>query len=308
MTSETFFKGKGVLNDFKALALLTLFISLTTAAGIQGAEAVGVNEEFAVVGRTIITGKDISYRIKTEQAYGNEAITDEVALISLVNDALEEEAAGMNGVAVTQEEINSFNKHVDETTKAPEILEKVKLAFGKDRSSYERLYLKPKIMNRKLRSFYDRDAGIHKAERALIEKAYSLVSSGKTFQEAAEACGLKASTTDIEDKASDMPAELQRYIPKDEKPAKAPIISILETMKEGEIHKNIVEDEYGYKVIRLAGKKENKYSVEAITAVKRPFDEWLREQVNGIKISILDAGLRGSVLKKYPNIWWIKRL
>ncbi len=44
-----------------------------------------------------------------------------IALISLINDASECEVILKNGVVITQEEIVSFRKYVDENTKTPEI-------------------------------------------------------------------------------------------------------------------------------------------------------------------------------------------
>ena len=101
----------------------------------------------AMVGRTAITTKHISYKIGIEQAYGKEGITPEAALISLINDTIEIEMALMQSVVVTEDEMSSFRKYVDENTKAPELLQKVKLVFGDDQPSYERIYLAPKIIN-----------------------------------------------------------------------------------------------------------------------------------------------------------------
>jgi hypothetical protein len=61
----------------------------------------------------------VTYRLKTEQAYENSGATEEVALISLINDAVEHEIALLNGVAAIQEEIEALRKYSDEQTKAP---------------------------------------------------------------------------------------------------------------------------------------------------------------------------------------------
>jgi hypothetical protein len=67
----------------------------------------------AVVGHTAITVRDISYRLKTEKAYENLGATEETALISLINDAIEHEVALLNGVVATQEEIEALRKFVE---------------------------------------------------------------------------------------------------------------------------------------------------------------------------------------------------
>jgi hypothetical protein len=254
-----------------------------------------------VIGQTAITVKDISYRLKTEQSYENPGATEEVALILIINDAVEHAIALLNGVAATQEEIEALRKYSDEHTKAPEILKKVKIAFGDDSASYERLFLAPKIINRKLRQFYSRSPEIHKTERESIEKAYSLVSSGEPFQQAADQLGLQFKTfeVDTQDTSSTQGAERSLY---------ASLIPLLEKLSPGEIYRSIAEDDHGYKVIRLKEKKDKTYLVEAITVHKRPFDEWFKKEAEKIRIEILDAELRRSIREKYPNLWWLSSM
>jgi len=270
--------------------------------GIEGQKVV------AMIERTAISTKHISYRISIEQSYGNEGMTPEAALISLINDSIEVETALMYNVVVTKDEMDTFRKYVDENTKAPEILQKVKLVFGGDQPSYERIYLAPKIINWKLREFYTRNQELHKTEKALIEKAHSLVSSWKTFQEAAEECGLKSTMFNVEDKEISIPSGLQKYVDEDGRPLKDPLVSILKTLSTGEVYKNIIEDNYSYRVIRLLGKTKNKYSVEAITVNKKPFEEWFQEQSAKIRIEVTDSELKNSIKTKYPDICWIKKL
>jgi hypothetical protein len=276
-------------------------------ADAEGPESINRSRTVATVSKTAITLRDISHRIKTEEAYGNDGATAAVALVSLVNDAIEREVALRHGVAITQEEIISYRNYVDENTKAPEILRKVKSAFREDELSYEQIYLAPKILNRKLRYFYIRNLELHMSERTLIEKAYSLVASGKTFQETAEKSGLKYSSFDIGDKEITIPSELQPYIPQDEKGPQDPLVAILEALSIGDIYKNIVEDDYSYRIVRLKGRDGDKYSVEAIAVKKLPFDEWFKTHAAKILIKILDKELHREIASKYPNVWWVKK-
>jgi len=271
-------------------ALLILITAFLAGAGMSGEVA----RKIAFVGKTTITEKEIFYKIQVEKAYGNEGATREAALISLVNDAIEHEIAKIYGVTITREEINSFKRYVNEQTKAPEILQKVKLLFGNDLSSYERIYLAPKIMNSKLHDFYSRSPEIHKKERGLIELAYSLVVAGRGFEEAAQECGMEFSAFKIEAKGTFFHPD--------------PLIPILETLFPGDIYRNIVEDDYRYRVIRLIERSGGTYSVEAIAINKQPFDEWFREEAAKIEIEIIDPDLRENIKAKYPGIWWVKKL
>ena len=288
--------------------LAALLIIGFLAFGVHPAKAEPINapNTVAVVGQTAIAVRDISYRLKTEQAYENSGATEEVALISLINDAVEHEVASLNGVVVTLEEIEALRKYSDDNTKAPEILQKVKMAFGEDSASYQRLFLAPRIINRKLHQFYSRSPEIHQSERESIEKAYSLVSSGKPFLEAAKETGLQFKTFEAGNQdASFTPGELKTHAPEGATPPTDPLIPLLEKLSPGEISRSIVEDDYTYKIIRFKEKKDKNYQVEAITVYKRPFDEWFIKEAEKIKIKIIDPDLRRSLEEKYPNLWWL---
>lgn len=285
-----------------AVLFVIVSLSILAKAGVTGEAAKSV----AIVGKTAITEKEIFYKVQIEKAYGNEGVTAAAALISLINDALEHEVAGIHDVSISRGEIESFKKYVDESTKAPEILQEVKSIFADDLASYEQIYLSPKIMNRKLRSFYSTNRVIHKKEIGLIEKAYGLVISGKGFQDAAEQCGLKSIVFDISEKEEDMQAESVKFLPHNSIHGKDPLLPILETLNTGEVYKNIIEDDFAYRIIRLITRRDKNFSVEAITVNKRPFDEWIREESAGIKIEIRDSDLKDKIKSKYPDIWWVK--
>jgi hypothetical protein len=297
--------------SIRILAALLIIDLLAFGAHPALAKPSNAPKTVAVVGQTAIPVRDISYRLKTEQAYENSGATEEVALISLINDAVEHEVASLNGVVATQEEIEALRKYSDEQTKAPEILKKVKMAFGDDSASYERLFLAPKIINRKLRQFYSRSPEIHKTERESIEKAYSLVSSGEPFQQAADQLGLQFKTFEAGNQdTSSTPGELKRHVPEGARatPPTDPLIPILEHLSAGDINRSIVEDDYSYKVIRLKEKKGKTYQVESITVYKRPFDEWFRKEAEKIRIEILDSEFKKSIQIRYPNLWWTPNL
>lgn len=282
------------------LFLLIIFFSISLSSHAKEAGRI-----VAHVGETAITERDVGYRVNIAEAYGNEGMAPGTALVSLVNDAIEREVARANGVIVTSEELDSLSGHADRNTKAPEILARVKSAFGDDTSSYRRIYLSPRIINRKLRNFYSRDLEIHVSQRALIERAYGLVVAGKSFEDAASESGLEYSKFDIGGKAADTPPELKRYFPGDEG-SKDPLAEVLETLSPGEVYKNIVEDDNSYKVLRLKEKNGDVYSVEAIIARKKPFDGWFGQEAEKLSIRITDPELKESIASEYPNLWWVK--
>ena len=274
-----------------------LFVCLTDA----GAETI------AKVGEQEISRADAAYRMAIEKAYGNETMTEGVALIALVNDAIEQEVGRINGVTITPDELSSMRRHADETSKAPEILAQVKQAFGNNLAAYDRIYLSPRIMNRKLRSWYSRNAEIHKKERASIEQAYSIVQSGKTFEEAAKTSGLTHTTSDYKTEAAAVPDALRPYAPKEGATPTDPMIAILQTISDGEVYRNIVEDDDSYRVLRLIKKDGAAYKVETITAQKRPFQEWFEKQEDKVNIKILDKSLEKEIATQFPEVLWVKK-
>ena len=154
---------------------------------------------------------------------------------------------------------------------------------------------------------FSRNAEIHARARGLIEQAYALARSGMPLGEAAQACNLDYSSIESRKGDNTVPALLKQYLRHSAEPSKGPLSAIVETMTEGEIYKDIVEDDHGYMVIRLVQRNENQYTVEAIRAGKQPFDTWFREQAAKIEVAILDRELKNSILSEHPNVWWATR-
>jgi len=262
----------------------------------------------ATAGETQIAAADVAWKMAVERAYGNAAVTPEAALAALIGDALQVEVGRRENVAVAPEESRALAKHINETSRAPEILAKVKAAFGGDWAAYERLYLNPRILNEKLRGYYSRSAGIHAARRAQIENAFRLAVSDKTFKEAATEGSVTAITFECGGKAPESPSELAQVLPTSQPPERDPLIAILEAMSAGEIYKNIVEDDASFKVIRLAAKNGNKYTVEALQVQKPPFEEWFQQRASTVSIIIHDRELKAAVQQKYAQVWWVRQI
>lgn len=288
------------LRDRVVFGIVLLFGCLLSGAGNE-------QQHEAQVGGTIITVEDVSNRIKTEQAYGNKEFKKPVALITLINESVESEVARIHNVMATRQEIEAFSKHADETTKAPEILNKVKKVFENNRQSYERLFLAPKIVSRKIRVYFSRNAELHKKEQQLIEKAYGFAASGSPLKEAASLTGLEYAAYDVEDKVLQPAAELQPYMEAGAEDTD-PLIAILEPLAPGALYDHIVESDQDYRVVRFLARDGKKYSVEAVIARKRPFDDWFREEAAKLKIEITDPKLKESIKKSYPDLWWVKNL
>jgi len=286
--------------------VVLLIILLSAAACLFLPRTVRCEESriAAFVNKSAITSLDIRYTIEIERAYDNHEATYETAAVSLVNDAIEYEIANMHGVVVTQAEVAAFKKHVNENTKAPVILERIKNVFGNDSSSYDRIYIRPKILNTKLHMYHSGNREIHKAERAKIENAIVLLLNGKSFKETSQEIGLHYSLFDVNENEAGIPDALEPYFQKNKRTQQDPLRRFLDKLSIGEMYKNIIEDDYGYRIIRLIGKKDDALSVEAITVNKHSYDKWFRKEAEKVNIYFGDHDLQRSIEAKYSNIWW----
>lgn len=256
------------------------------------------------IGKTQITYSDIENKVAIGQIYGNEGITEVSALIQLINKGLEYEIVTMHGINTTPKEIQDFSNHVDSTTKAPKLLVKIKEVFKGNRSEYGRLYLMPIIINRKLHGWYIQNDEIHKNESASMEKAFHLVLSDTTLEKAAQICSLNY-TTFSDNFGGDMPMVPGADHGESDRP-KTPMLIVVESLKEGDIFKQIVEDEISYRIVRLLHKDTKAYKVEMIYTQKRPFPEWFQEQASKISIVFHNQQLKDNIIEQYPEIWWVK--
>jgi LysM repeat protein len=274
---------------------LSLLIFLTITFLVSNLQAQSV----ATVGGNEITATDVNYRIATEAAYGNTTVNRAMALISLVNDAIERKVAASVQADATAEEIAALSLHANTTTKAPAILAQIKNVFKSDVGSYNRVYLAPKVVNQKLREYCANSTELNAAEKSKIDAVQSLVQSGKTLEEAAADTALTVSDIEIPktNEGSIIP-----NMPAD------PILVILEALEPGAIHPEIIEDMNGYRVVQLVEVLESSYKAQTITVNKKSYDEWFKGQAIQHRVQISDATLSEAIRTTYPNIWWVNQL
>lgn len=252
-----------------------------------------------------VSNADVDYRLKVEQAYGNTVASMGAVTVSLINDAIERELARQVGVAPTAEEITALVQHTDTTSQAPELLKQVKSIFGEDKAGYERLFLEPRITNRKLRYYQSLAPQLHREERALIEKVQAGVQRGSPLQQAAKEAGLEAATAGIEDKPIELPDAVKRLLKPDEPLPKDPLIPLLEKLRVGEVFPDIIEDDNSYRVIRLVEKDGQRYRIETVRVDKTPFEAWFRPECAKLDVRIADPQLAENIRVRYPGLCWM---
>jgi len=254
----------------------------------------------AQVGEASISEADIAYRISVGQAYGT-SIESPAALMALIKDTLEREVAAQVGVMVTEKELDDFSAGVDKHSKAPTVLQAVKQGFGGDDDAYRRIYLAPKVVNRKLRTWFSRDVAMQKKPRQAIQRAYTLAVAGNDFGQVGKALGLTFAKQDYTTKQNDAPDALKAYFPEGMAMLSPGFRKILEGLKPGAMAQTIAEDDASYRVVRLLEKREGTYKTAEIIAAKESFDPWFKTQTNKIPVRIKDKQLGAAIAAKYPG-------
>jgi hypothetical protein len=278
--------------------------------------APGVKTVVAKVGESPITREDILHMMQIEKFYKSPPLSEADALFIVMQDYIAHEVAHSAGLDVTRPEIPKDFPFVEQYTppgsedfKAQATVPPDKQPFHVDHASYAQLYVVPKMINHKLRRYFDTTAGIHTAERERIENAQRLAASGKSFAEAANAAGLMHARLELESKAIEVPPAMVSSLQVSQSiPENDPIFDILSKLAPGAVHPGIIEDDDGYRLLRLISRNGNKYTVEIIEATKSHFDTWLMKRARALRITISDDALKRDIKRDYPNIDWVKRL
>jgi len=276
-------------------------------AAPQAPDATSTSSPLAQVGQLSITDGAVAYRIGIGRAYGNE-LSQATALVGLVNAGLEAEVGRMVGVSASADELDAFSAGVKKNSKAPAVLAAVRQVFGTDVASYRQLYLAPKIMNRKLRTWFSRNETMHQQQRASMQQAWTLVQAGGDFEDVAKATGLHFSQQDYGKKKATTPDAFKAYFPAGMAGMSAGFKTLLTDTEPGDIVASIAENDHSYRIVRLLSKQGEEYSTEEMSLAKASFDDWYQEQMKNIHIEIVDDSLKQSIQDQYSNIAWVKGL
>ncbi|MGE3800708.1 MAG: hypothetical protein AB7H80_06775 [Candidatus Kapaibacterium sp.] len=263
------------------------------------------SKSVATVGTIEITQQDLDYRAAIQAAYGGDTLPMPTALVAAGNDALAENVAASLGLTPTTEDVRQFISHVDETSKAPDVLQKVKNVFGEDSLSYINIYLKPKVVEAKLQRYQAFDTVAQNDGRKRIQQAYAVVAEGKSFAEAASVVGGRASIDTFTTATKQtVPEELAKF--GQQRSGPHPLAVLAEQhLKPGVLFQQVVEDDNAYRIVRLLDRNAERSIVEIISIAKGDYHTWLRKKAEGIPIVIHDKTLADSVKAKHGTTWWV---
>lgn len=258
-----------------------------------------------------ITREDLIHMIQIEKAYSSTE-SEPTALMMLMKDVIFQEVARSVGVEIPPAEIPTHFPIIDQFTpdnpaQLQETLPADKQPFHVGHADYARLYLLPRMLFPKLHKHYASGSNLHPVEKERIERAFQLISSGKSFGEAARETGLTSTVQKLTPRDILLPNGLTQRLPPTRNMPKNPLLTTLDQLSTGELIPRILEDEEGYRVIRLLD-RIGAYNIEVIAIAKPPFDTWFSERTRNLSIVINDEKLKNAIKAAYSNVEWVSRL
>jgi len=257
----------------------------------------------ATAGQTKLTYEDIVYSKAVHKAQNHgEEIDDTTGLVMLLKKCVNREVARIEKLDVSEADIDAMSDYVDTNVRSTEMLKAVKEVFGEDVSAYRRIFLQPKVVEKKLRFYFSTDRRIHRGPADLIERARQDVLGGASLQEAAEKNNLKFAKWTQKDPGGANPSPS----PTAKKPGEDPLFEVLRSMAEGEIHKEVIENDKVFRLVHLIRRGEGEYSLEGILVPKQKYDDWHRGIALELRVTIYNPELYDSIQRDYEGAWWLR--
>ncbi len=284
-----------------ATVMIALALLLPGCAGEESGES-----EVVQVGSVVISSGQIEHRTAVEQAYGAGTLPPHTITVALVNDALEREVARLLGLLPTDAEVRDFRRHVEQTTRAPEVLRAVREVFGSDSAAFVRSFLEPRLISTKLLQYQRFDTTAQRDARSRIERAYALVAGGRSFADAAaDVEGVVA--IDTLGRAPNSADPSSRF---DRSPSigKEGMERIAQELDPGELFNQVLETEYVYRIARLLRREGPLTLLETLTVPKEEYSLWLQRTAAAIPIRFLDREIGSAVQREHPDVPWIGRV
>ena len=270
----------------------------------------GCSDDLCRVGSTRISAKDLSLRAKVSEIYYPGSAKDYVALSQLIKGNLALEILRSSGHPVDAPVLESEAKRIDENTKAPEMLAKIKSVYGADRKTYLRTFVAPVYAERMLYSdVFLKSPDIHAATRTQAEALLREVSQAPaSFSKIAQQSGAPVALLRISRSKGIRPDQNQRMQHTAEpigiEQAKY-IIPLLAKLSPGNMLPQPIDSQETFQVMRFMKKAGPDFIVEAATNPKRTFDDWFWEQAPKVHTRIRDAALKEELLKE---VSWARKL
>lgn len=268
------------------------------------------SQKIADVEDIIITDRDMSFRKKVSEVYYPNSGKDYVALAHLINGYLSEKILNSIGPKIEDAILDAEAKRIDENTKAPETLKKIKDIYGKNRKAYIKTFVRVVYAERVLyNEVFLRSKEIHREEHQKAEEVLNkAIKSPGLFKSMAKEKRLKAVRLRVSLKDGIAPYEEGAKHKSNTgigiEQAERLINTILK-IKQGDVYPEVIEWVEGYQILRYIKKEKGNYIIDSVSIPKQNYDDWFWERAAKIPVRIYDKNLKDALLKE---VSWARRL
>ena len=287
---------------------LLLMVAIILAAGCKKKDIV------AKVGDIEITKKDLDYRAKVSEVYYPKSGQPYVALAQLIQSYLDESVLKAVGGKADDAAWEAEAKRVDENTKAPEVLKKIKDVYGLDHAGYIKTFIRPVYAERYLyNEIFLKSKDISKDQNEQAKKFLAeAIANPSQFEAIATKMSLKASKMKLNENTGIAPFEESKKVlsrPENPEPAGMEqakfLIDKIDKLSPGSVYPEIIEWQEGFQMIMLVDKKDKDYIVETVSVPKRDYDSWFWENAAKVPVKITDPALKAELVKQ---VGWASKL
>lgn len=271
--------------NFKLFLLLFLL-----ASGVRANESyqwpaeekkapVVAGEVALLAGRPVIMERDIVDYQASQGCYDGGITSRQYAFMRLLEAAIAEHSmkAGKKPV-ITEEGLEAEAARIDRETRAPEVIACIKKYFESAPQRYKLVYVRPVLVESKLREFLG-SAGIVQAKpKRLAEQAFVRAKKGESLEALGREPGLAYSSAtyslEVSTQMPAMPGELMRYGISSGPFEQDFIRKHLLDLKPGELKGGPVETDSDFRLLRLLSTDGTRYKFEWTFARKHSQEDW----------------------------------
>lgn len=268
------------------------------------------SRDAATVGNSAISDRDIDIRTKVSEIYYPSSEKRYVGLTQLIKGYLSLEILRSFGHPADSAVLEQEAKRIDENTKAPEMLAKIKAVYGNDRKAYLRTFIALVYAERVLyEDVFQKSPDIHAAARMQAETLLRNASqTPAAFSETARQGGASVALLRISRNKGIQPQQ-NKLAPRSAGPIGIEqaerLIPILSRLSPGNMLPQIIDLPEAFQVMRFMRKAGSDFLVESATIPKRTFDDWYWEQASKFPVRVHDAALKEELLRE---VSWARNL
>ncbi len=286
--------------------LFILLVGLVLASGCA--------RDAARVGEFRIAEKDLAQRAKVSEIQFPGSGKPHIALAQLVHGYLALSVLRSLNVPTGDAAIEAEAARIDASTRAPELLKKIKDVYGSDRRAYLDTCVRVVYAERvAYKDAFLKDPAIHAAQKKQADAFLAAARKDPAaFGAIAAKMGLSPETLTLSPDRGIRRADAKGPKPPGRSPAPgaeetaqaARMIAALSGVRPGDAAPTALEWPEGFQAIRLVRREGAAYRIESVSVPKRTFDDWFWAAASKTPVRIEDKELKEAFLKE---VSWARR-